>query len=181
MNLFVCVDEELSILSLNFFKPFENTLLEIKNLLRNNVVVCDDEYNDYISLLPVCSKIILDEKTQSNLPDFFSPLGTTKEKIVGTQSELFFHLRRLQNKKIYVIGHNLIHDFLPLVTDVYQLNMLSKAPTPSQKFTDLSTNQHWKFVAYTEPVYENKRTFYFSHYKRKTDQKAPHNSIDLNL
>lgn len=181
MNLFVCVDEDLNILSLNFFQPFKNTLQEIKTLLKNNVVVCDDEYNDYISLLPICKKIILDEKTQTNLPDFYSPLSSSKEKIVSNQSELFFHLRRLQNNKIYIIGHKLINDFLPIATDVYQLNMLSKTSLPSQKFTDMSTNQHWQFVAYTEPVYENKHTFYFSHYKRKNDQKKPRRSIELDL
>lgn len=114
MNLFVCVDERLNILSLNHFKTFEKTIDKIHNLLENKAVVFDNEFLEYISGVPTCSKIVYDENIKSNLPEFLSPLSNTKEKVIGSMKELFEYLRRLEDKNIFIIGHKIFENFSPL-------------------------------------------------------------------
>lgn len=169
MNLFVCVDENLNILSLNYFKPFKKTMERITTLLENKAVVFDNEFLDYISAVPICNKTIYDENIQDNLPEFLSPLSSVKEKIVGNIKDLLEHLKRLEDKNIFILGHKLFDYFIPYVDNIYQLNLMEVLPD-RDKFVDIKSNQNWKFVMYSEPIYENGKTMYFSHYKRKRDK-----------
>ena len=169
MNLFVCVDENLNILSLNHFKPYKNVMENISKLLENKAVVFDNEFLDYISAVPTCSKIIFDENIKSNLPEFLYPLSNMKEKIVGNMEDLFDHLKRLEDKNIFILGHKLFDELFPFVSDIYILNLMGTVEN-SDKFIDIKSNQNWKFIMYSEPIYENGKTFYFSHFKRKRDK-----------
>ena len=169
MNLFVCVDENLNILSLNHFKPYKKTMVKIKELLENKAVVFDNEFIDYISNVPSCSKIIYDENIKSNLPEFLLPVLKTKEKVFGNFKDLFDHLKRLEDKNIFIIGHKIFQDFLPFVNDIYQLNILEILPD-KDKFMNIKENQNWKLMMNSEPIFENERTIYFTHYKRKRDK-----------
>jgi len=175
MNLFVCVDANLNILSLNYFKPFEKTIKTIRKLLENKAVVFDNEFQDYISSVPTCSKIIYDENVKTNLPEFLSPLPSTKETVIGNMKELFEHLKRVEDKNIFIIGHKLFEEFFPFVNDIYQLNLMETVQA-KDKFMDIKSNQNWTFVMNSEPIFENETTLYFTHYKRK---RVKHESSQL--
>ncbi|NCB48198.1 MAG: hypothetical protein EOM55_01005 [Clostridia bacterium] len=169
MNLFVCVDEQLNILSLNYFKPFIKTMESVDKILENKAVIFDNEFMDYISAVPTCCKIIFDENIKSVLPEFLSPLSSVKEKIVSNMEDLLDYLKRLEDKNIFILGHKLFDYFFNYVDNIYQLNIMGVVEG-KDKFMDIKSNQNWKFVMYSEPIYENGKTMFFSHYKRKRDK-----------
>ncbi len=170
MNLFVCVDENLNILSLNHFKPYKKTMQQIRDLLENKAIVFDNEFLNYVSCVPECTKIIFDENSGPILPEFMRPLSKSKEKLIGEKQELFDYLRRLEDKNIFVIGHKIFKIFLPSVTDIYLLTIMDCVPS-SARLIDIRKNAKWQNVNHSDPIFENERVLYFSHYVRKPKMK----------
>jgi len=180
MNLFVCVDENLNILSLNFFNSHLGALSKIKQLLNNKVLVFDDEFPDYILCTPPSTRVIYDPEVESKMPDFLSPLFATKDKVVGTKKLLYETLRRLEDENIFILGHKVFKEFLPFINDIYQLNVMQKT-SPADKFFDVKDDQVWCLAENSEPLFEDGTTFYFSHFRRKREKTSSNQLEDVKM